>query len=264
MLRVLGGPKRLCDGLTRRELLQVGSLGLLGLGLTEWQALTAARAGEPLPSARLPGFGQAKSCILLFLYGSPSQLETFDPKPDAPLEIRGEFGCISSSVAGAERLRPASPAVAGHGQGHGDPVGLASLPDPRGGVRDDGHPADRCRAGAQPPATRATGRSSARRSTTSTATGRTHRRPGGRRCPATWSCPGRSAVSGSARCRARARTADSWARRMTRSAPSSSARRRRSPARPWPARSGKTSSPIGGSRRRAGSSSARSPTWART
>ncbi len=100
MLRVLGGPKRLCDGLTRRELLQLGSLGLLGLGLTEWQALTAARAGESLPSARLPGFGQAKACILLFLYGSPSQLETFDPKPDAPLEIRGELGCISSSVPG--------------------------------------------------------------------------------------------------------------------------------------------------------------------
>ena len=100
MLRVLGGPKRLCDGLTRRELLQVGSLGLLGLGLSDWQALKAARAGEALPSARLPGFGQAKSCILLFMYGSPSQLETFDPKPDAPVEIRGEFGCIPSSVPG--------------------------------------------------------------------------------------------------------------------------------------------------------------------
>ena len=53
------------------------------------------------------GFGQAKSCILLFLYGSPSQIETFDPKPDAPVEIRGEFGCIPSSVPGlnvCERL----------------------------------------------------------------------------------------------------------------------------------------------------------------
>jgi hypothetical protein len=100
MLRVLGGPKRLCDGLTRRELLQVGSLGLLGLGLSEWQTLRSAQAGETLPSANLPGFGRAKSCILLFMYGSPSQLETFDPKPDAPLEIRGEFGCIPSSVPG--------------------------------------------------------------------------------------------------------------------------------------------------------------------
>ena len=49
---------------------------------------------------RLPGFGQAKACILLFMYGSPSQLETFDPKPEAPREIRGELGCIPSSVAG--------------------------------------------------------------------------------------------------------------------------------------------------------------------
>ncbi len=100
MLRVLGGPKRFCDGLTRRELLQVGSLGLLGLGLSDWQTTKAASVGEAPTSARLPGFGQAKSCILLFMYGSPSQIETFDPKPDAPVEIRGEFGCIPSSVPG--------------------------------------------------------------------------------------------------------------------------------------------------------------------
>src|SRR5438045_522422 len=100
MIRVLGGPKRFCDGLTRRELLQVGSLGLLGLSLPEWAVRSQARAAAPLSSASLPGFGQAKACILLFMYGSPSQLETFDPKPEAPLEIRGELGCIPSSVPG--------------------------------------------------------------------------------------------------------------------------------------------------------------------
>ena len=66
-----------------------------------------AQPTATIPPADLPGFGQAKSCILLFMYGSPSQLETFDPKPDAPLEIRGELGCIPSSVAGlnvCERL----------------------------------------------------------------------------------------------------------------------------------------------------------------
>jgi hypothetical protein len=107
MLRILGGPKRLCDGLTRRDLLHVGSLGLLALGLREGSLLSAARAGDGLSSSSLPGFGRAKSCILLFLYGSPSQLETFDPKPEAPQEIRGEFGCIASSVPGlnvCERL----------------------------------------------------------------------------------------------------------------------------------------------------------------
>ena len=100
MIRVLGGPKRLCDGVTRRELLQVGSLGLLGLSMPQWQALSQAQAATAKPAAGLPGFGQAKACILLFMYGSPSQLETFDPKPDAPLEVRGELGCIPSNVPG--------------------------------------------------------------------------------------------------------------------------------------------------------------------
>jgi hypothetical protein len=98
MLRVLGGRKRFCDGLTRRELLQVGSLSLLGLGASPPQVVPQATAATL--ASRLPGFGQAKSCILLFMYGSPSQLETFDPKPDAPVEVRGEFGVIPSSVPG--------------------------------------------------------------------------------------------------------------------------------------------------------------------
>jgi Protein of unknown function (DUF1501) len=101
MLRVLGGPKRFCDGLTRRELLQVGSLGFLG------SVLPRVEASSELPvaaaSSALPGFGRAKSCILLFMYGSPSQLETFDPKPDAPVEVRGELGCIPSCVPGLDK-----------------------------------------------------------------------------------------------------------------------------------------------------------------
>ncbi len=100
MLRVLGGPKRFCDGMTRRELLQVGSLAAAGLPLLPFVPAAHGRTTVPGPTASLPGFGRAKSCILLFMYGSPSQLETFDPKPDAPLEIRGELGCIPSSVAG--------------------------------------------------------------------------------------------------------------------------------------------------------------------
>jgi Protein of unknown function (DUF1501) len=105
MLRVLGGPKRFCDGLTRRELLQIGSLGLSGVPLTHAQAPSSHQSAATGPS--LSGFGQAKACILLFMYGSPSQLETFDPKPDAPVEVRGELGCISTCVPGlniCERL----------------------------------------------------------------------------------------------------------------------------------------------------------------
>ena len=100
MIRVLGGPKRLCNGLTRRDLLTVGSLGLLGAGSGLASAIPSASASASASAANLPGFGRAKSCILLFLYGSPSQLETFDPKPDAPSGIRGEFGVIPTSVPG--------------------------------------------------------------------------------------------------------------------------------------------------------------------
>jgi hypothetical protein len=96
MLRILGSPKRLCDGVVRREFLQAG--GLLGLTLADLFRARAARAASP--AAALPHFGRAKSCILLYLYGAPSQIETFDPKPESPEEVRGELGCIPSSLEG--------------------------------------------------------------------------------------------------------------------------------------------------------------------
>ena len=136
MIRVLGSPKRLCDGLTRRDLLHVGSLGLLGLGLS---AGDQARAGTALASATAGTFGRAKSCILLFLYGSPSQLETFDPKPDAPLADPGRAGVDPLERAGHGRLRGAAPPGQGDGQGHRAPLGDAPVPAARGRLRDDGH-----------------------------------------------------------------------------------------------------------------------------
>src|SRR4051812_17685185 len=90
MLRVLGSRRALCDGLTRRDFLRVGALGLGGLGL---MAPTAAAKSHA-------GFGKAKSVLLLFLYGGVSQLETFDPKPDAPVEIRGRLGSIPTAIPG--------------------------------------------------------------------------------------------------------------------------------------------------------------------
>lgn len=95
MLRVLGGPKRLCDGWTRRDLMHIGAAGLFGLGLNEW-----SRAAPAAGRVRDPSFGRAKSCLLIYLYGAPSQIETFDPKPDAPAEIKGELGCIESNLPG--------------------------------------------------------------------------------------------------------------------------------------------------------------------
>src|SRR5438445_11506556 len=85
MLRILGSPKRLCDGLTRRDMLWAGGLGLFGLGLSDYLHLIDLQAADAAHRPAARGFGKAKACILLFLYGSPSQLETFDMKPDAPV-----------------------------------------------------------------------------------------------------------------------------------------------------------------------------------
>ena len=101
MLRILGSPKTLCNGWTRREMLQAGALSLFGLGLPDFFRLAEAQASS---SAAPPHrtFGRAKACILLYLYGAPSQLETFDMKPGAPEEIRGELRPIRSSLPGLD------------------------------------------------------------------------------------------------------------------------------------------------------------------
>jgi hypothetical protein len=109
VLRILGSAKTLCDGLTRRDFLHVGGLGAFGLGLTDLFRLRAAGAE---PAGPAPGLGRARACILLFPYGSPPQHETFDPKPDAPAEVRGEMGAIASAVPGL-RVCEHLPAVAG-------------------------------------------------------------------------------------------------------------------------------------------------------
>ncbi len=98
MLRILGSARKLCGGMTRRDLLRIGGLGLAGMtlpDLADWQS-ASAREGTTRPKS----FGRAKSIILIHLYGSPSQLEWVDPKPDAPVEIRGELGSIPSSLPG--------------------------------------------------------------------------------------------------------------------------------------------------------------------
>jgi hypothetical protein len=100
MLRILGSPRRLCTGWTRRDLMQVGALGFFGLGLGDFLRLAETQASETPTGNR--HFGQAKSCILLHLYGSPSQLETVDMKPDAPVEIRGELKPMRSSLPGLD------------------------------------------------------------------------------------------------------------------------------------------------------------------
>ncbi|MEO2033339.1 MAG: DUF1501 domain-containing protein [Planctomycetaceae bacterium] len=93
MLTINGHTKRVCSGHSRRELLQVGGAGLFGLSLP--RLLQA----EETQSDFLPG-ARAKSVLFLFLFGGPSQLETFDMKPDAPGGIRGPFQPIASRTPG--------------------------------------------------------------------------------------------------------------------------------------------------------------------
>jgi hypothetical protein len=99
MLRILGNPKTLCDGLSRRDLLHIGGLGAFGLSLSDFFCLNQLPAS---PSHDVPKVGRAKSCLLIYKYGSPPQHETYDPKPEAPLEIRGEMTSIPTAVPGID------------------------------------------------------------------------------------------------------------------------------------------------------------------
>ena len=84
--------QRSCGGPTRREMLRAGCLAPLGFGLTE--VLQARASAVPK--------GRARSVILLFMWGGPSHLDTWDPKPDAPAEVRGSFRSIATTVPGLQ------------------------------------------------------------------------------------------------------------------------------------------------------------------
>lgn len=94
MLRIQETKTRLCDGVTRREALRVGGLSLFGS--VTWPRLLQAKDQQ----AQRNSTGTARSVILFNLLGGPSHLDMFDPKPDAPPEIRGEFQSIATSVPG--------------------------------------------------------------------------------------------------------------------------------------------------------------------
>jgi hypothetical protein len=90
MLRLGQVTERNCQGVTRRELLQVGGCGALGVTLADALRCRAAQAAPR----------QEPACILFWLSGGPSQHETFDPKPDQPAEVRGPFAPIETNVSG--------------------------------------------------------------------------------------------------------------------------------------------------------------------
>jgi hypothetical protein len=96
MLAIRGARNRLCDGLSRREMLRIGGLSALGLTLPQlWQGTASCSPINVAPRA-----ARAKSCIILFLMGGPPQHSTWDPKPGAPAQIRGAFKPIASAVPG--------------------------------------------------------------------------------------------------------------------------------------------------------------------
>jgi hypothetical protein len=101
MLRILGSRQTLCDGISRRDLMRVGGLSACGLGLSRFLGLQSVQAATA-QGDRTASFGRAKNCILLYLYGAPSQLETFDMKPEAPVEIRGTMKPIPSVLPGLD------------------------------------------------------------------------------------------------------------------------------------------------------------------
>src|SRR5438034_473817 len=81
-----------CDGWSRRDFLHAGSLSMLGLTLPGWMNLKSAGAVQD----------KDVNCIMLFLVGGPSHIDTFDPKPNAPAEVRGPFKPIRTAVPGMQ------------------------------------------------------------------------------------------------------------------------------------------------------------------
>src|SRR5262245_54588816 len=90
MLQLSDPGTRLCDGVSRREFLRIGALGLPGFSMADLLHVQAATKNN----------GRAKSVVQLYMWGGPSQLETFDLKPVAPDGIRGEFQPIATKVPG--------------------------------------------------------------------------------------------------------------------------------------------------------------------
>jgi hypothetical protein len=93
MLNLGRAHSKTCQAFSRRSFLQVGSLGALGLTFADLLAIKAAQPGATEN-------GRARAVIMLWLWGGPSHLETFDPKPHAPTQFRGPFESIASKVPG--------------------------------------------------------------------------------------------------------------------------------------------------------------------
>jgi hypothetical protein len=95
MFEVGFGPSHNCEGTNRREFIRIGSLGLAGLTLPTLLQANAASAKKKEPVDNL-------SVIFMWMQGGPSHIDTFDPKPNAPSDIRGEFSVIPTNIPGVQ------------------------------------------------------------------------------------------------------------------------------------------------------------------
>src|SRR5881394_1523794 len=100
MISIPGQPGSTCDGFSRREFLPVGGAGFLGISLADILRLQANASTTPESGKGKSGWGNAKSVIFIFLQGGPSHIDIWDPKPDAPSNVRGEFKPIRTVVPG--------------------------------------------------------------------------------------------------------------------------------------------------------------------
>src|SRR5262245_7685285 len=102
MLVIPGRPgKDTCDGMTRRDLLRVGGTAEFGFGLADLFRLQAQATREGGAYGG-PGFGKAKSVILLYLQGGPSHLDLWDPKENVPDNVKSAFKPIGTKIPGAQ------------------------------------------------------------------------------------------------------------------------------------------------------------------
>jgi hypothetical protein len=120
-------PVEFCDGLRRRDFLHAGSLTALGLGLTQFFGLKA--------QDRVDNNKSGKNCIMLMLVGGPSQLDTWDMKPNAPIEIRGPYKPIKTNVPGIE-ISENFPRMAKHAEKY---ALIRSMYHTAAAVHDTGH-----------------------------------------------------------------------------------------------------------------------------
>jgi hypothetical protein len=100
MLNLFPGTVRNCDCVSRRSFLQVGALS--GMGVTLPMALAQQALAKSKPSGSGARGGSDMNCILIWTQGGTSHHDTFDPKPNAPISVKGEYDVIDTAVPGVQ------------------------------------------------------------------------------------------------------------------------------------------------------------------